>query len=150
MRKIFEDHGMNCVSISVRAKNRVKASRGQPALANRSWALVEFIDPRTACRAQKAKVMVDDDSGHAVSVCMHCQVYTYIYINVLAHMAPPCHLDLPHLISSVCALIALQVALKIREAKVTNISYAFAAAAAALRCVCAMRCDAMWRAQNSF
>ena len=68
MRAVFEDHGMNVVSITVRVKNRVTASRGTPMMANRSWALVEFIDKGTAMRARKAKVMVDDEQHNAVAL----------------------------------------------------------------------------------
>jgi calmodulin len=68
MRKIFDEHGMSAVSITVRVKNRVTSVRGTPSVANRSWALVEFVDKNTAMRARKAKVMVDDDSGRAVAL----------------------------------------------------------------------------------
>lgn len=68
MRQIFEDHGVPAVSITVRVKTRLKTVHGKAATANRSWALVEFVDKDVANRARKMKVMVDDGNGQLVAL----------------------------------------------------------------------------------
>ncbi len=68
MRQVFDEHGMPVVSITVRVKTRLRSVRGQAAVANRSWALVEFVDKKTALRARKAKVMVEDSDGVLVAL----------------------------------------------------------------------------------
>lgn len=68
MRQVFEEHGMPVVTITVRVKTRLRSVRGQAAVANRSWALVEFVDKKTAMRARRARVMVSDGDGVQVAL----------------------------------------------------------------------------------